>query len=110
MAVKKYPIRELGGGDGRLPALLRWREAFIASGMSAHGTVPESKHKGRLSDEMFSQYCTSMYAVYSYDTAIAWEVMGTWYVNEDKYSSTTGWHQNMVKAALTAADIEYILL
>lgn len=110
MAVKRYPIREMGGSDGRLPALLGWREAFIASSMSAHGTISEAKAKGRLSDEMFAQYCTSTYAVYSYDTAIAWEVLGTWYVNEDKYSSTTSWHQNMVKAALKAADIEFILL
>lgn len=107
MAVKKYPIRELSAD---LPSLLSWREAFIASSMSAHGMLGMNRMKARLSDEMYAQFCTATYAVFSYDTAIAWEVMGNWYVNGDKYSSTTNWHQRLVIEALAAARLEFVLL
>lgn len=107
MAVKKFPIRELFDS---LPPLLSWNEAFIASHMSAHGLIGMDRMKARLSDELYKHFVMAEYAVFSYDTAIAWRVQGEWYVNGTYYSRTTSYHQRLVMEALPKADIEFKLL
>ena len=53
-----------------------------------------------------------VYRVFSYHTEIARfnEIEGVWYVNPQKYSSTTSKQQNLVKRVIANLDHSYELL
>lgn len=55
-----------------------------------------------LDDAERDQLYRSQYAVYSYDTPIAWrDEHGEWHFNADEYSVTTTRHQHLVFAAIS---------
>jgi hypothetical protein len=49
---------------------------------------------------MHGNWIDGSYYVWSYSTVIAQYTDGVWYINDTKYSSFTGAHQNVVGAAL----------
>lgn len=60
------------------------------------GRLPEDRVTGfnRATD------ADDFYAVYSYQTPIAWYAHGTWVVPDVKYSPTTSRHQSIVRNAV----------
>lgn len=85
------------------------REAFVTGGKlwgSPHLPVKDySGHvpAGQLPQENWESYAGSTYAVYSYETPIAWvDKSGDWVVPDVKYSVTTSKHQGRINAALTS--------
>lgn len=77
------------------------RQEFKASALTGSNDVMSA---GRLSGAEAEKYYKERdfikYAVYSYNTPIAWFAMGDWYVVEQKFSVTTSKHQNYVRRAI----------
>lgn len=85
------------------------RQEFKASALSGVNVNEQglSGAFGRLDAQEFAQIKQDEtridYAVYSYDTPIAWHTSEGWYVVAQKFSVTTSKHTNYVRRAIAEA-------
>lgn len=81
---------------------LRNRTPFKTSGALSGGPgVNYLPRASQLPPEYAASALDAVYAVWSYDTPIAWENPdGTWTVPDVKYSVTTSRHQSKIAAAV----------
>lgn len=95
------------------PVLMQ-REAFQTYG-ALRGIVCDSEyvrsHRGRLPQEFGADMPipgSVDYAVYSYETPIAWHLAATdeWVMPSVRYSNTTTQHQSSIRTALRVTDAE----
>lgn len=76
----------------------RWQGANIGGG-PVSGI--DSLNVGILPEPYWAAATEAVYAVYHYETPIAWKVeAGTWYVPDHKYSTTTSTFRNKIVRAL----------
>lgn len=87
-------------------SVLAAREPFTTSGALRGVASPIYETSGRLPVEHLDSFLNADYAVYSYDTPIAWHrETGGWEVPFVGYSRTTTRHQNKIRTALQHANV-----
>lgn len=84
---------------------IRNRTPFTNANGSLHSYIPGQMLSGRLPDVYLLSFGEALkhidfYAVYSYDTPIAWFANCEWHVPRDTYSPTTSKHQAIVRRAI----------
>lgn len=96
--------------------VLQKREPFKTHGALRGQAVPDGKrmlhvgHTGRLPHQYWTSFYQADYAVYSYDTPIAWHYapLDIWVVPDFRHSDTTARHINKIKTALdTFAEVHH---
>ena len=100
MAIKKINTRS---DFFTYAALLNQREAFQA-GANVYGApkLASNERYGQLPALFWASFTNSDYAVWSYNTPIAWysHLAESWIIPNVKYSNTTSAHQNKIRVAL----------
>lgn len=88
---------------------LGMRNRFVGPNYGGHRISGiDSGARGVLAEPYWSSAAGAVYAVYSYNTPIAWELAdGTWVVPEHRYSGTTSRQQVQVREALGLLGIPY---
>ena len=85
---------------------ISYRENFRASALAGYSGAIGF---GRLNDEEQERYQADRaeidYAVYSYDTPIAWHTPAGWYQVAQRFSVTTSKHAGFVRRAISSTEV-----
>jgi hypothetical protein len=81
-------------------ALIAPPSPFSTSGSLEGRYTQGQETAGQLPEEYQGSFGDADYAVFSYDTPIAWRIDGQWYMPDYRYSRTTTRHQSTIRVAL----------